>query len=146
MTERWIPSIQFRRRRMLPAEEDDEKEDGRTGVQVASAAWNTAAYAIWLMASALLSIIDTLRCQGSRSWPLLRQRHLASSDRCSPARLAKNPPVSLSRSSSFEKDGKKGRKNVQFSRSIVHTRRETRISTDIDIVNIYISVFSCIEG
>ena len=136
---------------MLPAEEDDEKEDGRTGVQVASAAWNTAAmYAIWLMASALLSIIDTLRCQGSRSWPLLRQRHLASSDRCSPARLAKNPPVSLSRSSSFEKDGKKERKNVQFSRSIVHTRGETRISTDIDIVNIYIyiyiSVFSCIEG
>ena len=131
---------------MLPAEEDDEKEDGRTGVQVASAAWNTAAmYAIWLMASALLSIIDTLRCQGSRSWPLLRQRHLASSDRCSPARLAKNPPVSLSRSSSFEKDGKKGRKkerkNVQFSRSIVHTRGETRISTDIDIVNIYIYIY-----
>ena len=127
---------------MLPAEEDDEKEDGRTGVQVASAAWNTAAmYAIWLMASALLSIIDTLRCQGSRSWPLLRQRHLASSDRCSPARLAKNPPVSLSRSSSFEKDGKKERKNVQFSRSIVHTRGETRISTDIDIVNIYIYIY-----
>ena len=126
---------------MLPAEEDDEKEDGRTGVQVASAGWNTAAYAIWLMASALLSIIDTLRCQGSRSWPLLRQRHLASSDRCSPARLAKNPPVSLSRSSSFEKDGKKERKNVQFSRSIVHTRGETRISTDIDIVNIYIYIY-----
>lgn len=43
----------------------------------------TAAYAIWLMASALLSIIDTLRCQGSHSWPLLRQRHLPP-DRCSP--------------------------------------------------------------
>lgn len=81
------------------------------GQECRSRAWNTA-YAIWLMASALPSIIDTWRCQGSRSWPLLRQRHSPPAIAALPLSSQKIHPFPHR---AHPRSRGKERKKVQFS-------------------------------
>lgn len=98
------------------------KENGRTGVQVASLEYGVRHMANGFRVAKHHRYVAVSRIAFVA---LVTPTALASCDRCSPALVAKNPPVSSSRSSSFQRERKK---------------EGAIFSMEIDIVNICVVI------